>query len=79
MVSDDLTGLVHHSNRDSNYLSLAYTDRIVDLGRTPSAGFKGDSYYNALAESQFAFFKTELKRKHRPRRSVGQVELATLE
>jgi transposase InsO family protein len=58
---------------------LAYTDRIVELGETPSVGSKGDSYDNALAESQFALFKTELIRKQRPWRSVEQVELATLE
>ena len=32
MVSDNLTGLVHHLDRGSNYVSLAYTDRIVELG-----------------------------------------------
>jgi transposase InsO family protein len=79
MVSDDLTGLVHHSDRGSNYVSLAYTDRIVELGGTPSVGSKGDSYDNAMAESQFALFETELIKKRRPWRSVEQVELATLE
>ena len=44
MVSDDLTGLVHHSDRGSNYVSSTYTDRIVELGGTPSVGSKGDSY-----------------------------------
>jgi len=67
MVSDDLTGLVHHSDRGSNYVSLTYTDRIIELGGTPSVGSIGDSYDNALAESQFALFKTELIKKHRPR------------
>ena len=78
-VSDDLTGLVHHSDRGSNYVSLAYTDRIVELGGTPSVGSKGDSYDNALAESQFALFKNELIKKRRPWRTIEQVELATLE
>ena len=79
MVSDDLTGLVHHSDRGFNYVSLAYTDRIVELGGTPSVGSKGDSNDNALAESQFALFKTELIKKRSPWRTVEQVELATLE
>jgi len=79
MVTDDLTALVHHSDRGSSYVSLAYTDRIVELGGTPSVGSKGDSYDNAMAESQFALFKTELIKKRRPWRSVEQVELATLE
>ena len=78
-VSDDLTGLIHHSDRGSNYVSLTYTDRIVELGGTPSVGSTGDSYDNALAESQFALFKTELIKKRRPWRTVEQVELATLE
>ena len=78
-VSDDLTGLVHHSDRGSNYESLTYTDRIVELGGTPSVGSKGASCDNALAESQFALFKTELIKKRRPWRTVEQVELATLE
>jgi putative transposase len=51
MVSDNLTGLVHDSDRGSNHVSLAYTDRIVELGGTPSVGSKGDSYDNAIAES----------------------------
>jgi transposase InsO family protein len=79
MVSDDLSGLVHHSDRRSNYVRLANTDRIVELGGTPSVGPKGDSCDNTLAESQFALFKTELIKKRRPWRSVEHVELATLE
>lgn len=79
MVTDDLAGLVHHSDRGCNYVALAHTDRIVELGGTPSVGPKGDSYDNAMAESQFALFKTELIKKRHPLRAVEQVELATLE
>lgn len=79
MVSDDLTGLAHNSDRGSNYVSLAYTDRIVELGETPSFGSKVDSCDTALAESQFALFKTELIKKRRLWRTVEQVELTTLE
>ena len=43
-VSDDLTGLIYHSGRGSNYVSLTYTNRIVELGGTPSVGSTGDSY-----------------------------------
>lgn len=78
-VSDDLTGLVHYSDRGSNYVSLTYTDRIVELGGAPSVGSKGESYDNAMAESQFGLFKKKLIRNQRPRRSVETVELATLE
>ena len=78
-VSDDLTGLAHHSDPGSNYMSLTYTDRIIELGGTPSVGSKGASYDNGLAESQFALFKTELIEKRRPWRTAEQVALATLE
>ena len=79
MVSDDLTGLVDHSDRGSNYVSLAYTDRIVKLGGTPSAGSNSNSYDNFFAESQFALFKTELIKKYLPWRTVDQAELTALE
>jgi putative transposase len=78
-VSDDLTGVINHSDRGSNYVSLDYTDRIIELGGTPSVGSEGDSHDNALAESQFALFNTELIKKRRPWKTVDQVELATLE
>ena len=51
----------------------------MELGGTPSVGSKGDSYDNALAESQFALFNTELIKKRRPWPTVEEVELATLE
>ena len=50
-TNGDLTGLVHHADHGSNYLSLVYTDRIIELGATPSTGSIGDSYDNALAEA----------------------------
>lgn len=40
----NLTDLVHHADHGSNYLSLVYTDRILELGITPSTGTIGDSY-----------------------------------
>ncbi|PRC62272.1 IS3 family transposase, partial [Mycobacterium sp. ITM-2017-0098] len=40
----DLSELVHHSDRGSQYLSLAYSDRIAELGIAPSVGSRGDSY-----------------------------------
>jgi putative transposase len=75
----DLTGLTHHSDHGSNYMSLVYTDRIIELGATPSTGTVGDSYDNALAEAINALYKTELIRQRGPWRTVEQVELATLE
>jgi putative transposase len=75
----DLTGLVHHADHGSNYLSLVYTSRIAELGATPSTGTVGDSYDNALAEAVNGLYKTELIRRRGPWRTVEQVELATLE
>ena len=75
----DLTGLTHHSDHGSNYMSLVYTDRVVELGAVGSTGTVGDSYDNALAETVNGLFKTELIRRQGPWRTVEQVELATLE
>lgn len=75
----DLSGLTHHSDHGSNYMSLVYTERIIELGATPSTGTVGDSYDNALAEAINALYKTELIRRRGPWRTVEQVELATLE
>ena len=38
------SGLVHHSDRGSQYLALRYTERLVDAGVEPSVGSVGDSY-----------------------------------
>jgi transposase InsO family protein len=75
----DLAGLVHHADHGSNYLAVVYTDRILELGARPSTGNIGGSNDNALAEAVNGLFKTEMIRRRRPRRTVEQVELATLE
>ena len=75
----NLDGLIHHSDHRSNYMALVYTERIVELGATPSTGTVGDSYDNALAEAVNGLYKTELIRQRGPWRTVEQVELATLE
>jgi transposase InsO family protein len=46
---DTLTGLVHHSDRGTQYLSMRYTDRLADAGIAPSVGSQGDAFDNALA------------------------------
>jgi putative transposase len=53
-------GLIAHSDRGSQYTSLAYTDRLDELGLAPSVGSRGDAYDNALAEAWVATFKSEL-------------------
>jgi putative transposase len=52
--------LIAHSDRGSQYTSVAYTDRLVDLGIDPSLGSTGDAYDNAMAEAWVATYKTEL-------------------
>lgn len=73
-----LDGLVHHSDRGSQYVSMRYTDRLSDAGIAPSVGSSGDAYDNALAESVMALFKTEVIRRQGPWRSLDAVEFATL-
>jgi putative transposase len=76
---DRLDGLVHHSDRGVQYLSIRYTERLEEEGAVRSVGTKGDSYDNALAESVNALYKAELIRRRAPWRTVDDVELATLE
>ena len=56
--ADRVSGLVHHSDRGTQYLSMRYTDRLADAGIAPSVGSRGDSYDNALAESVIGLLKT---------------------
>ena len=60
---DAFDGLVHHSDRGTQYLSMRYTNRLADAGIAPSVGSRGDSYDNALAESVIGLFKTEVIRR----------------
>ena len=75
----DLDGLVHHSDRGVQYLSVRYTERLADNGVVNSVGSRGDSYDNALAESINGLYKTELVRNKGPWRGLDDLELATLE
>ena len=75
----DLDGLVHHSDRGTQYLSIRYTERLTEAGVAPSVGSRGDSYDNALAESVIGLFKTEVIRRRGPWRRIEDVEFATLE
>ena len=73
----DLTGLIHHSDRGSQYLAIRYTERLEDAGAVNSVGSRGDSYDNALAETVNGLYKAELINRQGPWRSVEQVELET--
>jgi transposase InsO family protein len=72
-------GLVHHSDRGVQYLSIRYTERLAAAGIASSVGSVGDSYDNALAESVIGLFKTEVIRARGPWRGIESVEFATLE
>ena len=72
-------GLVHHSDRGSQYVSIKYTERLAAAGIEPSVGSVGDSYDNALAETINGLYKAELIHRRGPWRSFEAVEFATLE
>ena len=72
-------GLVCHSDRGSQYLSIRYTERLAAAGIEASVGSRGDAYDNAMAESVIGGFKTEVIRHGGPWRSLDDVEFATLE
>jgi len=72
-------GLIHHSDRGVQYVSIKYTERLAGAGIEPSVGSVGDSYDNALAETVIGLFKTEVIHRRGPWRSFDAVEFATLE
>jgi putative transposase len=74
-----LEGLVHHSDRGSQYLSIRYTERLAEAGAIASVGSRGDSFDNALAETIIGLYKAELIRRRGPWKGIDEVEYATLE
>lgn len=72
-------GLVHHSDRGSQYLSIKYTERLAEAGIEPSVGSVGDSYDNALVETINGLFKAEVIHRRGPWRNFEAVEYAALE
>ena len=63
----------------NQYLSIRYTERLLEAGIESSVGSVGDSYDNALAETIIGLFKSEIIRRRGPWRNVEHVEFATLE
>ena len=59
------SGVVHHSDRGSQYTSLAFGQRCEELGVKPSTGSVGDAYDNAMADAFFATLESELIDRHR--------------
>jgi putative transposase len=74
----DLTGLVHHSDRGVQYLSVRYTERLADNDIVASVGSKGDSFDNAMAESFNGLYKWELIYRQGPWNGLDDVEFATM-
>jgi transposase InsO family protein len=75
----DAEGVIHHSDRGSQYLSIRYTERLAEAGVESSVGSTGDSFDNALAETINGLYKTEIIHRRGPWRTVDDVEYATLE
>ncbi len=73
------SSLIHHSDRGTQYLSIRYTERLMEMGVEQSVGSKGDSYDNAMAESIIGLFKAEIIHRRGPWRNLDQVEYAVLE
>lgn len=76
---NDPKGLIHHSDRGSQYLSIRYTERLAEVGIESSVGSRGDSYDNALAETINGLYKAEVIHRRGPWRNRDAVEYATLE
>jgi transposase InsO family protein len=72
-------GLIHHSDRGSQYVSIRYTERLAEAGIEPSVGSAGDAYDNALAETINGLYKAEVIHKRAPWKTKESIELATLE
>lgn len=75
----DTDGLVHHSDRGCQYLSVRYTERLAEAGIEASVGSRGDSYDNALAETINGLYKREVIYRRGPWKNLEAVEYATLE
>ncbi|WP_409530667.1 IS3 family transposase [Shigella dysenteriae] len=71
------SGTVHHSDKGSQYVSLAYTQRLKEAGLLASTGSTGDSYDNAIAESINGLYKAEVIHR-KSWKNRAEVELATL-
>jgi putative transposase len=71
-------GLVHHSDRCSQYVCIRYSERLAEAGIEPSVGSVGDSYDNALAETINGLYKAEVIHRKGPWKSFEAVEYATL-
>ncbi len=72
------SGLIHHSDRGGQYVSIRYNERLAKAGIQPSVGSVGDAYDNALAETINGLYKTEAIRRRSSWKTMDEVELETL-
>ena len=77
-MPDKHDDLIHHSDRGSQYVSITYSQRLIEAGIDASVGSVGDSYDNALAESTIGLFKTEVINRQTSWSSMASIEWATL-
>lgn len=75
----DVSGLVHHSDRGVQYVAVRYTERLAEAGAVASVGSRGDSYDNAMAEALNSLFKAELIRNKGPWKGIDDLEIAVAE
>ena len=83
-TGQDISGLIHHSDRGVQYRAIRYTERLAEADAVASVGSKGDSYDNAMAEAFNSLFKAECIRNPvmRPKggwASIRDVEIAVAE
>ncbi len=57
-------GLIHHSDRGSQYTSVEFGSRLKEAGLLPSMGSVADAYDNSMAESFVSTLKRELIHRH---------------
>lgn len=73
------SGLIHPSDRGSQYLAIRYSERLSEAGINPSAGSQGDAYDNSMAGSIIGLFKTKIIRRRGPWKNSDAVEFFVLE
>jgi putative transposase len=73
-----LDGLIHHSDKGVQYLSIRYSERLAENDIVASVGSTGDSYDNAMAEAFNSLFKWELIYPKGPWTGLDDVEFATM-
>lgn len=69
-------GLIHHSDRGSQYTSVEFGNKLKEAGLLPSMGSVGDAYDNSMAESFVSTLKRELIHRHSwPTRQSARVAI----